>query len=285
MKLLKRTFLALATVVLLIFSGFTTIASAGVQDQPRLSVCQETPVAAHRGSVGPKTDENTLEAFRLAVRQRADIIETDLRFSRSGTGWFMHNPDVRETTNGHGLLRSMSDKQLSRLRTKHGSSVPRDTELITFLVNNPEVGAQVELKDYSSKPKWLKAFGQKVLDAGLQDRIAWSSGSRQLLLRMAKFTPGMRLEWIGFNEDLPPLSKFGKKIDQSNVLYRAAFRHYGGYATYMGAAKAKGIDVSIRSTASGEGDNPVVWARAIKAGVTQFVTNRLPLYRRWCDSR
>jgi glycerophosphoryl diester phosphodiesterase len=49
-----------------------------------------TLVIAHRGA-SRDAPENTLEAFRLAVRQRADMIETDLHLSRDGAVPLYHD--------------------------------------------------------------------------------------------------------------------------------------------------------------------------------------------------
>jgi hypothetical protein len=196
----------------------------------------------------------------------------------------VHDRLVDRVTNGHGPLGSKTDAQLRRLRTPHGSKLLTSKQLISFMKHHPTVQGQWELKDFGWTWKELKAFGDAVIEAGIEDQVAWSSGSLRLLLQMAVITPGMRLEWIGFNEDLPPLAKFGTKIDQANVLYRAAFRRYGGYASYVRAAHARGIAVSIRSTASGEGDSPAVWTRAIKEGTDQFVVNDLHGYNVWCNS-
>jgi len=284
MKMLSRLVLMLAAVMML--SGLTAVSTAAKPEHhsQMWQACHDTPVAAHRGVVTPNVDENTMKSIRLAVKQGAEIIEGDFHPSRNGTPWYVHNLTVDSITNGHGPLGSKTDKELRRLRTPHGSKLLTGDQLISFMKHHPTVEGQWELKDFNWTWKRLKAFGDAVVEAGIEDQVAWSSGSLRLLLQMAVITPGMRLEWIGFNEDLPPLAKFGTKIDQANVLYRAAFHHYGGYASYIRAAHARGIAVSARSTASGEGDTPTVWAREIKAGVDQLVTNRLARYNSWCNS-
>lgn len=285
MNRFSRIWLVMATVVMLCF---TTIATSEAADKPTRSrlwhSCHDMRIVAHRGVIGPGIDENTLKALRVAAQAKAEVFETDLQPSASGTAWDMHDRTVDRTTRGHGVVGKMTDKQLRGLRTTHGYPVPYDDQLIQFMKNHKAIDGQWELKNYGWAPSELKALAEKVIAADLEDRIAWASSSRWILLKMAKFAPGMRLEWIGFFEDLPPLAKFGKKIHQANVLYKAAFRKYAGYATYIKAAHARGIDVSVRSTASGEGDNPTVWKREITAGVWQIVTNRLPAYKRWCNA-
>ncbi len=48
---------------------------------------------AHRGASG-EAPENTLQAFELAIEQRADMIETDLHLTREGRIVLAHNSDL-----------------------------------------------------------------------------------------------------------------------------------------------------------------------------------------------
>lgn len=66
----------------------------------------------HRGAAG-EAPENTLESFRLALEQGADIIETDVRGSREGEIVVIHDPTVDRTTEGSGAV---ADLELARLR-------------------------------------------------------------------------------------------------------------------------------------------------------------------------
>jgi len=67
----------------------------------------------HRGAAG-EAPENTIESFRLALEQGADIIETDVRGSREGEVVVIHDPVVDRTTEGSGAV---VDLELARLRT------------------------------------------------------------------------------------------------------------------------------------------------------------------------
>jgi glycerophosphoryl diester phosphodiesterase len=64
-------------------------------------------IVAHRGASG-HAPENTMAAFRRAVEMGAHFIETDLHLTRDARVVAIHDPTLDRTTNGHGLVDSMS---------------------------------------------------------------------------------------------------------------------------------------------------------------------------------
>ena len=62
---------------------------------------------AHRGASADRP-ENTVPAFELAIAQRADVVECDVRRTSDGVLLLMHDATVDRTTSGSGELRSMT---------------------------------------------------------------------------------------------------------------------------------------------------------------------------------
>ncbi len=62
-------------------------------------------IVAHRGSSGI-APENTLASFKRAVRDRADMIELDVRLSRDAELVIMHDRTLRRTAGSRGTVRS-----------------------------------------------------------------------------------------------------------------------------------------------------------------------------------
>ncbi len=58
-------------------------------------------IFAHRGA-SAHAPENTLAAFELALDQKADAIELDVKLSADGQAIVIHDPTVDRTTGGHG---------------------------------------------------------------------------------------------------------------------------------------------------------------------------------------
>src|SRR5262245_34742321 len=69
---------------------------------------------AHRGA-SARAPENTLAAFREAIRLGADAIELDVQLSADGVPMVIHDLTVDRTTNGHGSVASFASRDLRRL--------------------------------------------------------------------------------------------------------------------------------------------------------------------------
>ncbi len=84
---------------------------------------------AHRGGAAVRP-ENTLPAFRHALTRGAVALEGDLHATRDGVVVVSHDPAVDRTTNGRGLIRDMTFRELRHLDAGHwftrdgGSSYP-----------------------------------------------------------------------------------------------------------------------------------------------------------------
>lgn len=74
-------------------------------------------VIAHRG-VPVAQPENTLPSFDLALQQGADVLETDLRFSRDGEIVLFHDATLERMTDGQGAVSAHTVAELKRLHTR-----------------------------------------------------------------------------------------------------------------------------------------------------------------------
>lgn len=72
---------------------------------------------AHRGSSN-ELPENTLAAFERALGQGAEVLETDIRFTRDDEIVLMHDPTLDRTTNGKGIVAQMTLVEMKRFRAE-----------------------------------------------------------------------------------------------------------------------------------------------------------------------
>lgn len=83
--------------------------------EPEVTTQRVRPIVyAHRGAQG-YLPENTLPAFDLAFDLGADAIECDVQRSRDGALVIIHDGTVDRTTNGAGLVSSLTLSQLRHL--------------------------------------------------------------------------------------------------------------------------------------------------------------------------
>jgi glycerophosphoryl diester phosphodiesterase len=104
-------------------------------------------IVAHRGASAEEA-ENTLAAFELAVEVGAGAVEFDVRMTADGAAVVMHDPDVDRTTDGTGLVRSMSLAEIGRLRirTEAGgsASIPTLREVLDLLSGRAAVDIEIK---------------------------------------------------------------------------------------------------------------------------------------------
>lgn len=133
-------------------------------------------VMAHRGS-SALAPENTRASFERAVRDGADIVETDLHLTRDGVFVCLHDPTLLRTG---GVPVTVADVTLAELkrhpvpcgRAEFGSErVPTLDELIALL--SPGTGLALELKtDRFLEPGVARRLGETLRTTGLLDRTA-----------------------------------------------------------------------------------------------------------------
>ena len=165
-------------------------------------------VMAHRGA-SALLPENSLAAFARGLEDGADILETDLRFSKDGHIVLMHDETVDRTTSGSGPVRGLSLADIQQL-TVHGEgqdsrvdeAPPTLQELIAL--TEAQVPLALELKD----PLFAQPhYGQKLVDC-LQDydmlnRVILVSFDLPRLQAMKAVEPALAIGWITLTNPLP----------------------------------------------------------------------------------
>lgn len=156
-------------------------------------------VMAHRGN-SAACPENTMAAFRRALADGADIIETDLHLTADGVFVCIHDGEVDRTTDGHGPVAGMTLAQVKGLSASNGrpefaaERVPTLTELCSLLTSEaPGVALALELKtDRFLEPDVCRQLADELADAGVRDRtvaLSFSLARVQALVAAAPDIP------------------------------------------------------------------------------------------------
>ena len=102
---------------------------------------------AHRGN-RVACPENTLAAFRRALDDGADIIETDLHVTADGEFVCIHDATLDRTTDGYGPVAGMTLAQLKALSASYGrpgfeqERIPTLAELAALLPSETALGVR-----------------------------------------------------------------------------------------------------------------------------------------------
>ncbi|RKS68125.1 glycerophosphoryl diester phosphodiesterase [Actinomadura pelletieri DSM 43383] len=234
---------------------------------------------AHRGA-SAYAPENTIAAFKLAVSQRADVVEVDVQESKDHELVLMHDTTLARTTNVEEMYPKrapweVSDFTLAEIRRLdagawfgkkyRGERVPTLGQTLSALEGRG-VGLLVEIKS----PRLYPGIEKRVAGA-LRRSPSWLRNERRLAVQsfdwrsMRRFhsvLPQVPIGLLGTPkaEELP---WFASYADEINPPWR------GLSAAYVKQVHAARMDV-LTWTINNSGD----MRRAIRLGVDGIITNK-----------
>jgi glycerophosphoryl diester phosphodiesterase len=142
-------------------------------------------IVAHRGA-SADAPENTLEAFRMAVEQAADLIETDLQLTADGALAVFHDADLQRIA-GSALV--VEQEPLAPLRAAY----PPLPDLDEILDRTPSgIPFNLELKRYGAAAEPLCEALARSLSRTSRPVLV-SSFDRALLARSRALAPSLPL--------------------------------------------------------------------------------------------
>ncbi|HEV2952492.1 MAG TPA: glycerophosphodiester phosphodiesterase family protein [Candidatus Dormibacteraeota bacterium] len=100
-------------------------------------------IGGHRGNPAEKP-ENTLASFESAIASGVDLIECDVHLSFDGDLIVIHDHTVDRTTDGSGMVRTLSTSELRALDAGQGERLPLLEEVLD--VARGRVGLAIEIK-------------------------------------------------------------------------------------------------------------------------------------------
>jgi glycerophosphoryl diester phosphodiesterase len=100
-------------------------------------------IIAHRGD-SSRALENSLEAFRLAASVPADVIEFDLRMSKDGVLYVMHDRHTGRTADRNIDIEQATSQEIAGIRLKNGEPVPTVDDALRLVAGR--AGINVEIK-------------------------------------------------------------------------------------------------------------------------------------------
>lgn len=146
-------------------------------------------VWAHRGASG-YMPENTMEAFELAVKQKADGIELDVQTTRDGKLVVIHDETIDRVTNGTGKVKDFTLAQLKELRVSTPAApgetyrIPTLNEVLDFM-KNTNMKVNIELKNsICFYPGMEEKVLELVKEMKMEERIVYSSFNHYSLIKI-----------------------------------------------------------------------------------------------------
>lgn len=158
-------------------------------------------IYAHRG-VSARFPENTMPAFEEAVRIGCDGIELDVQLTRDGEVIVLHDEMLDRTTTGTGFVGSRTLEEVKSLDASKGKAgfskvcIPTLREVLSLL-RDTNLLLNIELKTGCYYYKGLnEACLRLVREAGMEDRVLYSSFNPISLLELKKLDPSVRTGFL-----------------------------------------------------------------------------------------
>lgn len=143
-------------------------------------------ILAHRGCRA-RAPENSMVAFRLALEQGADVIETDLRITRDRVIVCMHDAKVDRTTDGTGRVDQLTWPEIKRLqvRGKNGlayseTRVPAFVDVLEALASRTYLALELKTPAFTQSAD-VKLLLKTLEDYDALDRVIVISFSQRAL--------------------------------------------------------------------------------------------------------
>jgi len=234
--------------------------------EAQVASCQEMRVVAHRGFHRRRT-ENTMGAFRAAVRRGANAIETDLRTTRDNKIVLMHDRTIGRTTRGNGRVARMTGREIRRIRTEDGGRVPYVVHVLRYLRHRPRLGAVMQMKKMT--PTSLRRLRFQIVRTRTVGQVTLTSTRRTLLRRARRVMPEVdrvRITWS------PVRPRRARKLVSGvmmplNRLTAERVRNY----------RRQGLGVGAMPV-----DRPRLWRKMARVGILTLSTNAVSRFRRFC---
>jgi len=239
-------------------------------------------VIAHRGD-SSNAPENTLSAFRSAIRAGADLVELDARQTADGTLVCLHDETLDRTTDAvqvfgrkKVLLREVRDAELTRLEAGmwfdppvRGERIPTLAEALDCI----QAGSRT-LLEHKDGP--AAAYARLLREKKLVGRLVVQSFNWDFLRDLHRLEPRQ------------PLAALGEKVlDESRWTRLAAtgartvaWKHTDITPELIAEARRRRLAVWAWTV-----DEPKDWERLVEAGIDGIITNRPGPLRHWLQQR
>lgn len=158
-------------------------------------------IYAHRGASG-YAPENTLEAFELAIVQKADGIETDVHQTKDGVLVLMHDERIDRTTNGKGYIKDYTYQELLEFNANNGNKkysfckIPLLEQLLV-LVKKHHLLLNIEIKtDIIFYPMIEDKVVAMVHKYQVQNQVLYSSFNHYSMMKIKQLDKEARVSLL-----------------------------------------------------------------------------------------
>ena len=227
-------------------------------------------VWAHRGASG-YAPENTMEAYILAHQCGADGIELDVQLSKDGEIVVIHDEKIDRTSNGKGLVRDYTLKQLrgytyNRTKPEHfQAEIPTLEEVLLYIRDKTNMSVNIELKTgVYFYPGIEEKTVELVRRLGMEERIIYSSFNHYSIRKVRQLNPDAKTGLL-YSEGFIDVPGYAAKLGV-NALHPSW--HCLQYPDYLEDCRRYHLDLNVWTI-----NREDLMLQMCRAGVHAIITN------------
>ncbi len=144
-------------------------------------------IVAHRGSSGT-VPENTMAAFKEALREKADMIEADIQLTADDKVIAIHDKTLDRTSSGRGLVSNKTFDDLNKLDAGSwhdpkfsGLRIPMLSEIIDLLKDTAYLNIELKNREGSDLTARIDKILEIIYDRNFEKYTLISSFDHKLL--------------------------------------------------------------------------------------------------------
>lgn len=174
-----------------------------------------TKIFAHRGA-SAYAPENTMEAFKLAIKQNADGIEIDVHLTKDNRVVVIHDETIDRVSNGKGFVRDYTLEELRQFSYNYNFAQYENVKIPTLedvlkLIKPTNLILNIELK---TNLLWYENIEEIVLSIvnkfEMQDRIIYSSFNHYSIQKIKELSSTANVAYL-FSDVILDMVKYAKE--------------------------------------------------------------------------
>lgn len=201
-------------------------------------------IIAHRGGAN-LAPENTLAAFKNAIKLGVDMIEIDVHLSKDGKIIVIHDEKINRTTNGKGTIKDMTSAEIKKYdagskfdKKFKNEKIPTLDEVMETL--NGKVKLLIEIKDGDELyPGLEKKVVETIHKYNAVNWVIVQSFNENSVLRVRKMDPSITTFYLlgrNFNDFY---SNVAKEVNAGN----AVIKKYDGIAPHYSMLSSEKVKI------------------------------------------
>ena len=242
-------------------------------------------IHAHRGA-SAYAPENTLPAFRLALEQKTDGIETDIHLTLDNRFVVCHDDDIARTSNGQGKIQDMTVDQLKAYDFGvkfspefSGTSIPTLEELLEVVKDVDPINIEIKgpFREDADMVAAYRLLFETLQHFNCVERTLFSSFGHGWLRDLKTQYPVLRTGLLYGGDPKTP----EETLEMVRTYNADAIHPYlhSINQDIVDACRENGIDVNVWTV-----DSPEDIALAVSYGVTGIITDVPDRVRAYCEA-